>query len=155
MSKTNAEFNTAKRLIDLERQFHVETLRKRGLSQREIQIALAKPEIGCINQATGEPWSLGLINKDIKTLERLWMRECAQQRDRHIARAFARLDEIYKRAWEIGDLERALKAVQQQRELLGTDAPKQIKGEFTGKDGAPLVPIALNVQFVEPVPAAD
>lgn len=132
--------NTAKKLIDLDRRRHVASLRLRGFSQREIQKALADPQLNQRNPDTGEPWSLGLINKDIKALEKIWREECADAVEHHKARLFAELREIFKRAWNLDDLERALKSIQQQRDLLGTDAAKSVRAEVTGKDGAPLNP---------------
>lgn len=131
-----AKGNTANELAVLERRRQVANMRLRGFTQREIQMGLE--ELKLLNPDTGQPWSLGTVNSDIKAIEKLWQKECASSVDQHKARLFAELRAIYKRAWTLDDLERALKAVQQQRELLGTDAAKTIKAEMTGKDGAPL-----------------
>lgn len=135
-----AQQNTAKKLIDLERQRHVAGLRLRGLSQREIQLGLMSPDINCINKDTGQPWSLGTINHDIKVIERIWAKECAASVDKHKARLVALLGEVIRRGWQLDDLDKVLRAVKQQGEIFGVDAPKRTAAELTAKDGAPLLP---------------
>lgn len=151
MSKTNAEFNTAHRLVVIDRRRQVAALRLRGYSEREIQKGLAAPKDGqaYLNPKTGEPWSLKAIHTDIVALEKSWHAEAMSDVTAHKARLFAELRELARACWKDKDYERVLKAISQQRELLGTDAPKQIKGEFTGKDGAPLNPPGLPFDLMQ------
>lgn len=140
MSKAD---NTSMKLIVIDRRRQVAALRLRGYTEREIQKGLANPGKDIppfLNPKTGEAWSLGTIHKDIVVLEEAWRKDMVDRVDAHKERLFAELKEVARSAWKSGDLERVLKAIQQQREILGTDAPKKIKGEFTGRDGAPLNP---------------
>lgn len=137
--------NTSLKLIILDRRRQVAALRLRGYTEREIQKGLAAPPTDpkqqtYLNPKNGEPWSLSTIHKDIVALETAWRADMVDRVDEHKHRLFAELKEVARASWKANDLERVLKAIQQQRELLGTDAPKKIKGEFTGKDGAPLNP---------------
>lgn len=130
--------NTSMRLIIIDRRRQVAALRLRGYTQREIQKGLADAQPPVLNPKDGKPWSLGTINGDVKALETAWHAEAMGETSAHKARLFAELREVARACWKEKDYERVLKTIQQRRELIGTDAPKQIKGEFTGKDGAPL-----------------
>ncbi len=141
----SAADNTSMRLVIMDRRRQVAALRLRGYTEREIQKGLAAPDkdgkaSAFLNPKNGTPWSLGTIHKDIVALEAAWRADMVEKTDDHKARIFAELMEVARACWKSGDHDRVLKSLQQQRELLGTDAPKRVKGEFTGKDGAPLIP---------------
>lgn len=145
MSKAD---NTSMRLIVMDRRRQVAALRLRGYTEREIQKGLAAPakegeRPAYLNPKTGLPWSLKTIHTDIVALEKAWRADMVDRVEEHKVRLFAELQEVARACWKAADYERVLKSIAQQRELLGTDAPKHIKGEFTGKDGAPLNPPGL------------
>lgn len=126
-------------IIDHRREL-VARARLRGLSQREIVAGLAKAE--CVNPDTNEPWSLGTINGDIKAMQGQWRREAAKSVTTHKARQMAELAEARRQAWANNDVANVLRAIGQEMDLLGTEAPK--KQEVTGKDGKDLiVPISI------------
>lgn len=128
MSRTNEFSNKA--VIEARRR-QVAALALRGYSQREIQTAL--PGAGSVNPATGLPWSLGIINADMKALERDWKEAALADVDEHKARQLAEIREVRRKAWATGDLNNVLKAMQQERDLLGTDAP--VRRELSGPNG--------------------
>lgn len=60
----------AKKLIETSRRHHVEVLHRHGLSVRDIQRALAEPDIGCVNRDTGRPWGIATIHNDLVALSK-------------------------------------------------------------------------------------
>jgi hypothetical protein len=98
--------------------------RLRGATQREIVEALPKLEEPCINPETGEPWSLGTINADLKALQSEWRREAKKATDHHKARQLAELQEAKRQAFHDNDIGNVLRAVGLEMDLLGTEAPK-------------------------------
>lgn len=126
--------NTSMRLVIIDRRRQVAALRLRGYTQREIQKGLEQEKV--VNPKDGKPWSLGTINGDIKRLEASWHAEAIGEVSAHKARLFAELREVARACWKDKDYERVLKAIAQQRELLGTDAAK--RSELTGPGGKPI-----------------
>lgn len=140
------------RLIVMDRRRQVAALRLRGYTEREIQKGLAAPpkdgnQTRYVNPKTSEPWSLATIHKDIVALEAAWRADMVERTEEHKVRLFAELQEVARACWKLNDHERVLKAIAQQRELLGTDAPK--KAELTGKGGAPLNPPGLQFDLTQ------
>jgi DNA-binding transcriptional MerR regulator len=139
MSKAD---NTSMRLIVMDRRRQVAALRLRGYTTREIQKGLANPgkdQPPLLNPKTQLPWSLKAIHTDIVALEKAWREDMVDRVDEHKSRLFAELQEIARACWKEKDYERVLKSIAQQRELLGTDAPKMTKAELTGPGGKPIV----------------
>lgn len=114
----------------------------RGLTQREIEQALAEQKI--VNPETGKPYALGTINADVLAIRAEWRKEALAEITEHKARLFAELQEVKRAAWGISDYANILKAIKQESELLGTDAPKQIAGSQTGE-------IVFRVVYEDPV----
>lgn len=112
-----------------------------------------------VNPSTGEPYSLGTINGDLKALSTQWKRESSRATETHKGRQVAELLEVRRCAWarkvfdlvgnehDSPDLDKVLKALKQEAELLGLNAPE--KREVTGKDGKDLYPDADLSQFTE------
>jgi DNA-binding transcriptional MerR regulator len=98
----------------------VSRLRLRGMSQREIQRALPAQSTNPENQ---QPWSLATINGDVKALHRQWREDALQATDEHKARTLAELAEVKRAGWGAKDMNIVLKAIQQERSILGLDAP--------------------------------
>lgn len=121
--------NPAQDEIIARRRELVARARLRGATQREIVESL--PKISefdggpCINPETGEPWSLGTINSDIKALQAEWKREAKKAVDHHKSRQLAELQEAKRQAWHDNDLQSLLRAVGMEIGLLGTEAPKR------------------------------
>lgn len=131
MRKNNAKSNQA--VIEARRR-QVAALVLRGFSQREIQASL--PSAGITNPSTGLPWSLGIVNSDVKALAADWKEAALADVDEHKARLLAEIREVRRKAWGIADLNSVLRALQQERDLLGADAPA--KREHTGAGGGPI-----------------
>lgn len=121
--------NSAEEAIIARRREMVARARLRGATQREIVAALPHIEADqggpCINPETGEPWSLGTINSDIKALQSQWRREAKKVTEHHKARQLAELQEAKRQAWHDNDLQSVLRAIGQEMDLLGTEAPKR------------------------------
>lgn len=111
----------------------VARMRLRGLSQREITAALPTLDQPCINEESGEPWSLATVNTDLKALQAEWRREAKKATEHHKARQMAELAEARRQAWLNNDMQSVLRAVGMEMGLLGTEAPKVT--QVTGRDG--------------------
>jgi len=116
-------------------------MRLRHLTQREIVVQLAKNDI--LNSDTGEPYSLGTINADLKAIQKQWQAEALQDTDTLIAMTRAELEEVRRKAWANNELAIVLKSLKQEAELLGLDAPR--RQEITGADGDPVAIKAYTV----------
>jgi DNA-binding transcriptional MerR regulator len=111
----------------------VASLRLRGLTVREIQMALA--EVRKFNPKDGTPWGLATIQRDIDALKKRWREDAAANFAEHQAKLNAELNELKRQAWRNEDLANVLKAIEQQRKLLGLDAPtKSLIGGIEGAD---------------------
>src|SRR5678815_5397373 len=113
--------NNAQDAIIDDRRRLVASLILRKRTQREIVYALTTQ--GHRNPLTGEPWSLATVNADVQALRRQWRKEARQDTAEHKTRQFAELNEVMKQGWVDNDLNAVLRAMKQQAELLGLDAP--------------------------------
>lgn len=113
----------------------IASLRLRGLSQRQIVLALQDPERGYRNPRTGKPWGLATINADIQALDEQWRTNSSQDTAEFKARLMAELDELKRAAWKDKDHELVRRVIRDQRDMVGTDAPQTVKHTGTGKDG--------------------
>jgi hypothetical protein len=105
----------------------VARLRIRGLSLREIVVALAKPGEGqIINPQSDEPFTLTTIKEDCHYLDKEWLKRQAATTDSHKARVYLEIQEVKRAAWKDNDLSVLLRALKQECDLLGLDAPKQV-----------------------------
>lgn len=118
-------FNTSRTAIIAERRKKVASLRLRGWTQREIQRSLAIGNNVYHNPSTGKPFSLGIINSDIKALERQWLAKAADSTDEYKASVLAEIAEVKREAWSQGDLRVVLSALKQEAELVGLNAPQK------------------------------
>ena len=120
--------------MDLRRK-HVASLRVRQFAIRDIVAAL--PEMRCINEETGKPWGLATIHADLVAIETQWRESAAADIAIHKGNLNAELDEVKRVSWKASDMQNVLAAIKQQRDLLGTDAPKRT--EIGGiPDGEPI-----------------
>jgi len=115
--------NSNKANIDFRRQ-HVASMRLRGMTQREIQTALAGR--GILNPRTGEPYSLGIINGDIRALRKQWQEDGQGDVAEHAGRMLAELAEVKRAGWSLQDLRAILQALKQEAELRGANAPQGV-----------------------------
>ena len=115
--------NSVQSSIDSRRRL-VAGMRLRHLTQREIVAKLE--ELGIRNPDTGEPYSLGTINSDVKALRRQWKEEAARDTGELMADVRAELVEVRQRAWTDGELAIILRSLKQECDLLGLDAPTKI-----------------------------
>lgn len=143
--------NSAGRFAADKRRAAVAELRNKGLSIREIMRAL--PEVrsemfpnGLVNPTSGKPWSLAVIHSDLKDLLGIWQTHALKHTGEHQALLIAELQQVKKTAWGLNDLDKVLRAIQQEREILGVDAAKKA-------DPNAIIPPAINVIFVNPPPA--
>jgi hypothetical protein len=128
--------NNSREAIIAQRRRHVASLAARQLTQREIVASLEK--LGCVNERPGKdpkPWDLATVNHDLKALRQEW-RELAQQDTATLqAQRLAELSEVKRRAWADEDLGIVLRAIKQEAEMLGLDAPQKVAPtDPTGKD---------------------
>jgi hypothetical protein len=94
--------NKSNALLIAQRREIVSRLALRGMTQREIRLQLVKRKL--TNPKTGEAWSLGTINTDIKALEKEWQQKASRKTDEMKVRLLAELDELKYAAWSTGDL---------------------------------------------------
>ncbi len=117
-----------------ERRRKVEYLKIRGLSVRQIAKTLA--EIGFVNPATGEPYSVEPIHRDIQWLRGRWAKRHEKERDALVAAQLAEICECKRVAWSKDDLTEVRHLLKREAELLGLDAPKGQR--FAGPKGGPM-----------------
>lgn len=117
-----------------ERRRRVEYLKVRGLTIREIVKALK--ESGFVNPATGGPYSVEPIQRDVEWLRGEWARRHEEDIEVHIAAQLAAIREGIRVAWSRGDLTEARLYLKREAELLGLDAPKEAR--LTGPGGGPI-----------------
>jgi len=137
--------NNSGESIQAKRRELVARLRLRGMTQRQIQATLAKPDrrtgtSAMVNPKTDEPFSLGTINSDCQFLDNEW-RECmAEETDLLKSRIWAEIQEVRREAWASGDMGTVLKAIKQEVDLFGLNAP--IKTDLT-TGGRPITTIEV------------
>lgn len=132
-------------MIDHRRR-QVAALTLRGLTMREIEDGLAKA--GLRNERTGKPWDLKTIWKDVNLLREQWRAEAAKDMKDHQARLLAELAEVKRTSWTGNNPEVVLKAITQERAILGADAPQKVAQ--TTPDGEQAVPAEIRVVLVKP-----
>ena len=120
----------------------VARLRLRGMSQREIQEALSRPqdEGGLRNPRTGRPFSLGTVNADCQAAEAMWRAEMVAELQEHRSREVAELREARRAAWQGDDLGEVRLNISLEADLLGTKelpeaGPATIVNVFSGNVG--------------------
>lgn len=126
-------YNNSRQAIIDNRRRQVAILRLRGMTQREIIATLERQ--GVVNPATGQPWSLGIINIDLKALDAEWRAEAAKAIDEHKARQLAELNEVRRAAWAAKDLVTVLRVLKQEADILGTAAAIKVHWQDTLPDG--------------------
>ena len=99
-------------------------MRLRHLTQREIVTQLPKMDI--LNPDTGEPYSLGIVNSDLKALHKQWQEDAAQDTSVLVAMTRAELEEVRRKAWANNELAIVLRSLRQECDLLGLDAPTKV-----------------------------
>ncbi len=124
-----------------DRRRHVEGLKIRGLSNREIVKALGKA--GYTNPATGEPYGRDVINRDVLWLRGEWAKRHGEEIDEHVALQLAEIREGKRVAWGRGDITEVRLYLKREAELLGLDAPRERR--LAGPLGGP---VPLQVEAV-------
>jgi hypothetical protein len=102
----------------------------RGMSQREVERNLPrlKSDVSggpMVNPDTGQPWSLGTINGDIRAIRKQWRESATQDMAEHVARILAELSEVKRAAWADKDFNAILRAIEKEAKLLGADSPEK------------------------------
>ena len=110
--------------IIADRRRKVAALLVRQWTQREIVKALAAQQD--VNHETGEPWDLATIHRDIKALRQMWREEALQDISLHQAQRLMEFAEVKRRGWIDGDMNVVLRAMKQEAEMFGFDAPQKI-----------------------------
>ena len=130
------------------RRVRVAQLKLRGMTTREIALALAQGDANgngrIMNPATGKPYDHTVIVKDLKVLQAEWKEQRMQDTDTHAERELAEINEIKRAAWATADPELALKALDREMKILGTAKPTEFKFTFD---------INLVMQLVEVIEA--
>lgn len=105
----------------------VARLRVRGLTMREIVNALAAPgDSQFINPQSDQPFTLDTIKHDCHALDKQWRERAGVTIAEHKARHYIELQEVKRAGWKALDLASVLRALKQEADLLGLDAPKQL-----------------------------
>jgi hypothetical protein len=115
------------------RQQKVSQLTLRGLTQREIVVALEKQRI--VNPVTGKPWSLGTINADLKELEERWDDAAMDDRRKMKARVNAELEELRRAAWAEKDLKLVREVLKDKTALFNLAEPTVVQHKLEGQVG--------------------
>lgn len=118
--------NTSRRDLIAHRRENVARLRLRGLSIREIIVMLAKLDPPVVGK-DGKPWNVGTIHGDLKAITAEWRARAAASIDQLKSEQLAELREVKRRAWADGDLANLLRALKQEAEIAGIDAPKKVE----------------------------
>lgn len=127
-------FNGNRREVRAYRQLEVSRLRVKGLSLREIQDSMAAA--GQTNPLTGEPWSLGVIQRDCRDLEVAWLSEAAADIAAAKGLQLAEIREARRVAWGLVDVNQVRQLIKLEMELLGTEAARMF--EVGGRAGGPI-----------------
>src|SRR3990167_3951405 len=122
--------NGAPRDAIMRRRENVGRLRLRGLSLREVAIALAQmPEPIIV--------TYGTVNRDLKVLEAEWRANAARAIDEYQANQLAEIAEGKRKCWQLEDMAGLARFLKLEADIRGTNAP--VKQEITGAGGGPLV----------------
>ncbi len=117
----------------MQRREVVAELLLRRLTQRQICDALAKQ--GIFNEETGEAYTVGTINGDVKALKRDWRARANLKAAEWLAEELAGLEALEKSAWAAKQYGVVLKIKERRAKMLGLDKPAQIKVGGEGKNG--------------------
>lgn len=123
-ANTRNNVNTSRALIVEDRRREVAALRRRRLTMRQIEKALA--EAGRTNPWTNKPWSLYVIKTDIDAITAEAKAQAIRDITEHRAEILADYHELLRLAWAERRYEDARKVLKDMREMLGTDAPQVI-----------------------------
>jgi len=110
------------------RQKLVSSAKLRGMTTAEIAVFLS--EEGIINPRTERPYSIGIINADVKYMEEQWRDEMSNNITKHRARVLAEIRETKKSAWKTGKLSLVLRAIDQEVNLLGLNELERVSVEI-------------------------
>lgn len=121
-------------IIDM-RRARVSQLKLRGLSSREIALALANGDKDgngrIVSPRTGRPYDHMTILADLKVLRAEWKEERLMNTDAHADRQLAEIQEIKRAGWAKNDPELALKGIDREIKILGTAKPLEININFS------------------------
>ena len=120
-------------IIDHRREV-VAMLRLHGLTIRGIVEELPKYDI--INEKRGKPWSRRPVHDDLLALAKEWQEAAAVHTDELKGSILAEIREVRRVAWEGKELKVVLAALEDERKLLGMDAPT--RSELSGPNGGPI-----------------
>jgi len=118
------------------RRLWVERLFVRGLTLREIEAQLVKPEPkgpNILNPATGQGYDLSTISRDVTVIKERWKEEAAADVAEVKANQLAELREARRKAWSDSNVAEVRRNLSLETDLTGTKAPKAVdvtsKGE--------------------------
>ena len=116
--------NSGRHAIIDDRRLMVARLLLRGLTQREIVTGLASQ--GKVNPVKGTPWSVGVINKDVRIVREGWQQEARATYDEYVAEIQAQIRAVRREAWRERDYDLVLRCLKQERDLIGLDKAKTV-----------------------------
>jgi len=160
------------RAIDVRRHY-VGRFFLRGMNIREIHAGLASmtatdPATGgkhggkhpvCVNPDTGQPWCMATIGLDVQAVQGQWDAGVAHEIEARRARLDAHFAEMRRIAYATNDMVALDKALRQEREMFGLDAPKRSEVTHEEKTAAVVpnkdnrfldVALDLRARFVGP-----
>ena len=119
--------NGSQKDVELQRREAVSRLRLRGLSFREIVVALER-QTEIRNRKTGLPYSICTIHKDMKWAEEQWHLHAVKDVAEHKKRILAELAELKRAGWTEKDYATVIKALAKECEVIGVNAPIKTSG---------------------------
>lgn len=125
--------NTSQADIIEERRRNVATLRRTGMSYRQIARAFEQAKRPFLNPRTGKPWDHTTIKADLDFIRKQNRAESLKKTAEHKAEILAGYQELLHLAWREGRYEDVRKVLKDMRDLLGTDAPQVIVFEEMAK----------------------
>lgn len=137
--------NTSKIDIAEHRRALVAFFRLRSYSRRKIFEALQKPHplqpsLPCINESTGKPWSLKLIELDCQVLLERWRQQALADTGKRQGQQWAEIQELKHRAWLDDDRGTITKCWEREAKLLNLDKQRDPQqGALDGEAQARIV----------------
>jgi len=91
----------------------------RGLKMSDIVLDLEQK--GVINSKNNKPYTLSTVWSDIQALTKQWESQSFKAINMAKSRVWAEIQEVKKIGWSNNDMDIVLKAIKQERELMGLD----------------------------------
>jgi len=116
---------TATDIRDQRRKLVAEIMvRRPRVTQRQIREALTSK--GYLNPETGNPWSIGTINRDVEAIRQRARNQMDRSAREWRARELEMLRQLQADAWDEGDYRTVVSISKRRAKLLGLDEPEEL-----------------------------